>query len=78
MPLKIAVQMDPIESINPAADSTFALMLEAQSRGHAVDYYTPDSLTLSDNRVSALVALIAVVVVFTLLLNAGPPTEWGR
>ena len=28
--------------------------------------------------VSALVALIAVVVVFTLLLNAGPPTEWGR
>ena len=41
MALKIAVQMDPIASINPAADSTFALMLEAQARGHALDYYTP-------------------------------------
>jgi hypothetical protein len=38
--LKIAVQMDPIASINPVGDSTFALMLEAQSRG-TPGYYTP-------------------------------------
>ena len=40
MTLKVAVQMDPIAAINPAGDSTFALMLEAQARGHALDYYT--------------------------------------
>ena len=61
MSLKIAVQMDPVQSINPAADSTFALMLEAQSRGHSLVYYTPDSLALRDNMVSASVAPITVV-----------------
>ncbi|MHB1102478.1 MAG: glutathione synthase [Devosia sp.] len=61
MPLKIAVQMDPIASINPLGDSTFALMLEAQSRGHSIVYYTPDSLALRDNHVSASVAPITVI-----------------
>ena len=60
MPLRIAVQMDPIASINPAGDSTFALMLEAQRRGHAVEYYTPDTLSLRDNRVTANVAPVRV------------------
>jgi glutathione synthase len=46
MGLKIAVQMDPIERINIAGDSTFALMLEAQARGHSFVYYTPDKLSL--------------------------------
>ena len=46
MSLKVAVQMDPIERINIAGDSTFALMLEAQSRGHSLFYYTPDKLTM--------------------------------
>ena len=49
MSLKIAVQMDPIERINIRGDSTFALLLEAQSRGHAISYYTPDRLALSGN-----------------------------
>ena len=35
MPLTVAVQMDPIERIRIAGDSTFALLLEAQARGHA-------------------------------------------
>ena len=56
--LKVAVQMDPIASINPAGDSTFAMMLEAQSRKHKIDYYVPSSLSLRDNRVSAEVAPI--------------------
>ena len=53
MALKIAVQMDPIERINIAGDSTFALLLAAQARGHSILYYTPDKLTLSQGRVYA-------------------------
>ena len=44
MPLNVAVQMDPIERINVRGDSTFALLLEAQRRGYALSYYTPDRL----------------------------------
>ena len=39
MGLKVAVQMDPIQSINITGDSTFAMMLEAQRRGHSLFYY---------------------------------------
>jgi glutathione synthase len=46
MPLNVAVQMDPIERINIRGDSTFAILLEAQARGHALHYYTPDRLSL--------------------------------
>ncbi|MFL5117130.1 MAG: glutathione synthase, partial [Microvirga sp.] len=42
MSLTVAVQMDPIEKIRIAGDSTFALLLEAQARGHRLLYYTPD------------------------------------
>ena len=45
MALKVAVQMDPIERINVAGDSSFALLLEAQARGHALSYYTPERLS---------------------------------
>jgi len=58
--LKIAVQMDPIASINPLGDSTFALMLEGQARGHRIDYFVPGTLSLRDNKVSASVAPITV------------------
>ena len=44
MALNVAVQMDPIERINIRGDSTFALLLEAQARGHPLSYYTPDRL----------------------------------
>src|SRR5690606_17677627 len=47
-------------SINPRGDSTFALMLEAQARGHEVAYYTPDTLGMRDNAVSANVAAVHV------------------
>jgi glutathione synthase len=46
MPLNAAVQMDPIDRINIRGDSTFAILLEAQARGHALHYYTPDRLSL--------------------------------
>jgi glutathione synthase len=60
MPLKIAVQMDPIERINIRGDSTFALLLEAQQRGHAISYYTPDRMALTDGRLFAAVQTLAV------------------
>ena len=49
MPLKIAVQMDPIETVNIKGDSSFALMLGAQERGHEVFEYHVESLTLDAN-----------------------------
>jgi glutathione synthase len=60
MRLNIAVQMDPIERINIRGDSTFALLLEAQNRGHLLSYYTPDLLVLRDGRVSASVRPLSV------------------
>jgi glutathione synthase len=53
MSLKVAVQMDPIERIDIRGDSTFALMLEAQRRGHSLFVYHPDSLALRDGNLSA-------------------------
>ncbi|GGG30957.1 glutathione synthase [Chelatococcus composti] len=53
MGLTVAVQMDPIERINIAGDTTFALMLEAQARGHDLLYYTPDTLSMRDGMVTA-------------------------
>src|SRR5215472_17209120 len=46
--LKVAVQMDPIEHINIDADSTFALMLEAQHRGHALWHYEVRDLSFRE------------------------------
>jgi glutathione synthase len=60
MRLNVAVQMDPIERINVRGDSTFALLLEAQRRGHALSYYTPDRLVLRDGKVSAAVRPLKV------------------
>jgi glutathione synthase len=51
--LRIAVQMDALEHINVAGDSTFALMLEAQARGHRIWHYTPGGLDWVEGRVLA-------------------------
>jgi glutathione synthase len=53
MTLKIAFQMDPIGSVNIHADSTFRIAWEAQERGHALFYYTPDKLAFVEGRVTA-------------------------
>jgi glutathione synthase len=60
MHLSIAVQMDPIHSINIAGDSTFALKLEAQKRGHSLFYYETKTLSLRDGRVFAAGAGVSV------------------
>jgi glutathione synthase len=53
MSLAVAIQMDPIETINIDADSTFVLALEAQARGHALWHYLPRDMSLKGGRVSA-------------------------
>jgi glutathione synthase len=58
--INVAVQMDPIEKIRIAGDSTFALMLAAQERGHRLFYYTPDGMSLSARKVMAEIAAVEV------------------
>src|SRR3954464_8866733 len=60
MMLNVAVQMDPIERINIRGDSTFALLLEGQARGHALTYYTPDRLAQIGGRLFASVQPVTV------------------
>ncbi len=60
MTLSIAIQMDPIERIRIAGDTGFALMLEAQERGHALYTYTPDKLSLRDGTVTARMRPVTV------------------
>jgi glutathione synthase len=53
MSLSVAIQMDPIESIDINGDSTFVMGLEAQERGYAIWHYLPNALSLKDGRVTA-------------------------
>ncbi|ENP35127.1 glutathione synthase [Brucella abortus] len=60
MALKVAVQMDHISTVNITGDTTFALSLEAQKRGHELFHYTPDRLSMRDGVVSARVEKMEV------------------
>jgi len=60
MSLNVVVQMDPIARINIRGDSTFALLLEAQKRGHGLSYFTPDKLSLRGDEVVAPVQSLTV------------------
>src|SRR4051794_4961762 len=53
MPLRVAVQMDPLETINISGDSTFAIMLKAQQLGHKLYHYLAEDLTYRDGRLYA-------------------------
>ena len=59
MTLQVAVQMDPVEAINIDTDTTFLLMLEAQTRGHGLWVYTPDKLKLIRGRQGACPRAVA-------------------
>jgi glutathione synthase len=72
MKLNVAVQMDPIARINIRGDSTFALLLEAQKRGHGLSYYTPDKLSLRGDE------LVAPVQVLTVRDEAGDHFTLGE
>ncbi len=60
MPLTVAFQMDHIAGLAIAGDSTFALMLEAQKRGHRMVHYTPDSIAMRDGAVLARAQAVTV------------------
>jgi glutathione synthase len=60
MALRVAIQMDPIEKLVIRGDSTFALMLEAQRRGHELLYYTPDNLAMLRSEIIAHVSPVKV------------------
>ncbi len=60
MTLQVAIQMDPIESVNINADSTFVLALEAQKRGHTLYHYLPRKLSFREGRVIARTRALTV------------------
>ena len=73
MSLTVAVQMDPLESVGIAGDSTFALMLSAQARGHRLFDYTADALTYEDGRVRAMAREVTVQKVVGNHFTAADP-----
>ena len=60
-PLRVAVQMDPLQRIHISGDSTFALMLEAQARGHSLWHYEPEALSWNDSRIFARARRVEVM-----------------
>ena len=73
MSLAVAVQMDHIAGIRITGDSTFALLLEAQHRGHRLFHYTPDRLALRAGAVTASVEPLAVRDDVEAHFDLGPP-----
>jgi glutathione synthase len=74
MALRVAVQMDPLESINIGGDSSFALMLSAQARGHVLFHYDVGALTLdADDRLTAVARPVRVQPVKGDHFTAGEP-----
>ena len=72
MVLKVAIQMDPIESIDIGGDSTFALGLEAQKRGFELYYYLPENMSLRDGAVTARIRSLALKDKSEDYFSAGP------
>lgn len=60
MGLEVAIQMDPMETVNIDGDSTFAMALEAKKRGHKLYHYLPKHLSFRDRKVTARAAELDV------------------
>ena len=75
MSLTVAVQMDPLDSINIAGDSTFALMLSAQDRGHTLFHYSAEDLNYRDGRVWAKAHPVTVQRVVGDHFSVGDPVN---
>jgi len=72
MSLRVAYQMDPIESVNIFADSTFRIALEGQKRGHQAWVYTPDKLAFREGRVTAIARPVTLQQVKGAHVESGP------
>ncbi|MGB3795086.1 MAG: glutathione synthase [Alteraurantiacibacter sp.] len=75
MSLRVAVQMDPMESIKIAGDSSFALMLEAQARGHSLWHYDVTTLAWEDGKTTAWATPVTVQRVEGDHFSAGELTK---
>ena len=75
MSLTVAVQMDPLDSINIAGDSTFALMLSAQDRSHKLFHYSAEDLNYRDGRVWAKAHPVTVQRVVGDHFSVGEPVN---
>ena len=75
MSLTVAIQMDPIETVKITADSTFALALEAQARGHHLFYYHPRQLSFRDGMVTAPLRPLSVRPVAGDHFSLGAPVR---
>ena len=73
MTFRVAVQMDPLEGVGIAGDSTFALMLKAQELGHRLFHYLAGDLSYEDGRVRALARPVNVQHVLGDHFEAGEP-----
>ena len=60
--LKVAFLMDPLEKLDLKGDTSFALALEAQKRGHIIHHFTPDALILRSNKVLANICKFELVI----------------
>jgi glutathione synthase len=80
MSLRVAVQMDPIETINITGDSSFALMLSAQARGHQLYHYLATDLTWESGRLWAMARPVTVQREHGNHFTAGDPVllDLGR
>ena len=80
MPLRVAVQMDPLDRINIAGDSTFAIMLKAQELGHELLYYVPEDLSWSEGRLWTMAYPVTVQRVEGAHFRFGEPriVDLGR
>jgi len=80
MSLRVAVQMDPLEGVGIAGDSTFALMVKAQDLGHQLFHYLATDLSYEDGRVRALARPVSVQRVLGDHFEAGEPVtlDLGR
>lgn len=74
-PLDVVVVMDPIAAIKIAKDSTFAMLLEAQRRGHRLHYVRPGGLGVRAGRAGATVAPLQVRDVYGDHFQLG---EWAE
>ena len=75
MSLRVAVQMDPMESINIDGDSSFALMLEAQARGHKLWHYHVRHLSMKAGEVTAWAHPVTVKRERGAHYEFGPPVQ---
>ena len=70
--LSFAIQMNPVAGIDIAGDSTFALGLEALSRGHDLWYYTPDKLSFHEGKITARGQSLQLFDISDAFFKTGP------